>query len=88
MKKIHQETDDMRIQRLTHTVEADLYPKPSVIINTNDTQVKSFDCSKCGVLFINSEELMVHKEKNHLTKVDTLRRVEVTEAKDTVQNVD
>ena len=62
MKNIHRETDDISIQRLTHAVEADLYPKPSVIIKTNDTKVKSFDSSECGVLFNNSEELMVHNE--------------------------
>ena len=65
MKNMHQETDDMGIQRLTKTVKASVSPTPSVIQEVLEPKLTIFDCTDCGLIFKTSEEHMAHINMNH-----------------------
>ena len=61
MIQVHQETDSMRIERLTMTFEAmERKTKADSLINS-----KLFDCSECGDLFVSSDQLKSHIKKHH-----------------------
>ena len=66
----HQETDSMRVERLTSMVDA-------VVNNTSEKKVlreatgKVFDCSECGILMGTSEEMKEHIKKKHTIKSDS-----------------
>ena len=68
MKSVHDESDHMRIIRLTESFEAAI--KQQQIGKTEDfTQInaKSLDCTECGVIFLTLKEQEIHIEQ-HPTK--------------------
>ena len=70
MKKIHCETDSMRLTRLGHLF---LSPasnnSPTISFNGNKTNAygvdipKGKDCSECGLIFITEDEKLKHFKK-------------------------
>ena len=64
MKLIHQETDHMRILRLTKWIE-NMQRQENVVVFH-----KSFDCTECGFCFTNENEMKSHNEKHHFNIKD------------------
>ena len=62
MKTKHDESDDMRIYRLTQAVEAvEKKEKASKRIVSND-------CTECGLVFVSNLEQIIHIENYHSVK--------------------
>ena len=62
MKIKHNETDDIRISRLTAAVKT---VRQSEISNYNQKNMKSLDCTECGLCFVGRGELRNHNESEH-----------------------
>ena len=62
MKRVHGETEIMRIDRITNTVKKVLYPEP--------VKDKSLDCTECGLIFLTKEEQEQHNKLTHSQKVE------------------
>ena len=66
MKSVHDESDHLRIKRLTETFEAAIKQEPIAKDEVlKPTNAKSLDCTECGVLFITFQEQKNHKEQHH-----------------------
>ena len=63
MRVKHQETDDLRLVRLTNVMQASINKGPSIQIQ----QIKSLDCSECGVMFVNINEFRNHYDNHHFS---------------------
>ena len=64
MKTQHNETEYMRICRITQTVKATVDKKSP----SSEKSVKSFDCSECGLFLQNIEQLNEHNLRTHNTE--------------------
>ena len=67
MKKVHGETDHLRINRLSKTVKEVLQPDPKSL-------KKSLDCTECGICFMTREDQVEHNRNNHEQKVDNMQK--------------
>ena len=65
----HQETDSMRIERLTTMVDG-VVNKSSEINGYKEAPGKLFDCSECGIIMGTSEEMNMHIKNKHSIKLD------------------
>ena len=65
MKQEHEESDDMRITRLTSMYEAALSNAKEKGERSNDKVLKSFDCSECGLLFTTIQAQTEHNNEQH-----------------------
>ena len=61
MKNQHNETEYMRMCRITQAVKISVDKKYPTIEN----KLKMFDCSECGILLVNIEQLNEHNMKIH-----------------------
>ena len=61
MKRVHGETENMRLDRITNTVQKVLHPEP--------VEDKSLDCTECGCIFLTREEQEHHNKQTHNQKV-------------------
>ena len=75
MTLVHQETDSIRIERLTRTFEA-MERKTQ---ESSVTNYKLYDCSECGDLFVSSDQLNSHIRKHHKTQLQGFIPVKVQE---------
>ena len=62
MKKIHFESEDLRIKRLTKSVET---VRQCEINSYNQNNLKFKDCSECGLIFTSKEDLKHHNKNIH-----------------------
>ena len=76
MKDVRRETDNNRITRLTETFTPALKREPKE--SENKFHLKIFDCSECGKLFDESEELKIHNNEHHASKLLSLNEFEKT----------
>ena len=67
MKNVHGETDHLRIDRLSKTVQEVLQPDPKSL-------KKSLDCTECGICFVTREDQVEHNRNNHEQKVDNMQK--------------
>ena len=65
MKSAHDESDNVRIIRLTNSFEAAIKQEPIEKIDVRPTTATSLDCSECGVVFLTVQEKIIHNEKQH-----------------------
>ena len=78
MATIHQETDHMRIERLTRTFQSmvNQASESSKIQQYN----KSYDCTECGVVFVTSDLIDKHNKEHHTFEVqDEVKNKQVVE---------
>ena len=68
MGKVHGETDSMRINRYENLMMPSRYQKPQISIVEN---LKSSDCTECGVVLKNKEDMTNHIEEYHTVKVES-----------------
>ena len=62
MKNIHSENYSERLHRTEQLVMSVANQKPNI---SPQIQKMSFDCSECGVLFNNMEDIKLHNETYH-----------------------
>ena len=62
MKRVHGETESMRLDRITNTVKKVLHPEP--------VENRSLDCTECGLIFLTKEEQEHHNKLTHSQKVE------------------
>ena len=76
MKLAHDESDHMRITRLTETYEAALQDEHTEKTEVcRQTNAKSLDCTECGVIFLSSQEQKTHIEKHHTHTESQIQRM-------------
>ena len=63
MEVRHQETPHMRIERLTRTFQCMVNQTSEM--SGLQKQNKMYDCSECGLVFKDSEEMKIHTTKIH-----------------------
>ena len=63
MKRVHNETENDRICRVTDTVKSALEQEQMKKKNKHNNPC--FDCSVCGMIFKNSQEQNTHNQKIH-----------------------
>ena len=81
MKILHNETDNMRIERLTITIDNDVNRKFTDNENTSSQSLKIFDCTECGIIFPTAEEQKSHNEKEHDSKINNLDNLQKEDVK-------
>ena len=64
MKSAHDESDNVRIIRLTNSFEAAIKQESIEKIDVWPTTATSLDCSECGVVFLTVQEKIIHNENN------------------------
>ena len=80
MRVKHQETDDSRLNRLTQIMHGSMTRVPSIEII-----LKSFDCTECGVTFVNESEMKIHNDKHHNDEHDLLRGIKTEECESDIK---
>ena len=58
MQSVHNESDNNRMTRIAGTVEKSLH-------GTESLKITSWDCTECGLIFLNREEQIDHYNKQH-----------------------
>ena len=81
MKYQHGETDSMRLERLTKRFELKWYNKDTKV-ELSEPQLKSYDCTECGELFVTNKEQNNHNEKHHDSKGGCINENEESECED------
>ena len=75
MVKVHGETDSMRITRYENLLMAPRYQEPKISFVSN---MKSCDCTECGIVFKSGEDMTNHIEKYHNIKHSENEKNDVT----------
>ena len=65
---MHSETDSMRVERLTITIDEEVNKGLTSTDAANEPSLKSLDCSECGVIFSTVEDKKIHDSKEHNTE--------------------
>ena len=81
MKVQHDESDSMRVERLTETVNLALCNEHTNV-KQSGSQLKSLDCSECGEVFVTNKEETDHIEKHHGNKVGCFNDEEESDCED------
>ena len=76
MKLVHNETDSMRIDRLSETVKSTMCNKSINIKIISDKKHVSFDCTECGLIFVTEEKMKGHNDEHHVGQ-DTKEEKEI-----------
>ena len=83
MENAHQESDHERMTRVTDTVKAALHQE-SIKMN-NIQNIKSLDCTECGMVFQTIEEQHSHNQKVHASGLVTNIKIQKSNHKLLVQ---
>ena len=67
----HEETPSMRMDRLEKASQTNTSNTTKGTNPSTDTNIKSMDCSECGLIFKTENEQNKHLVKEHLNKVET-----------------
>ena len=70
MTRIHNETDHMRITRLTQTIETVRARELMESQSKMKSKLKSLDCTECGILFRTRKEEADHMNEIHGIAID------------------